>query len=58
MGLTIEKDFTLMNKKKGGGAKKKKGGERKNRGKGKESCYSKKHVRAKEALMLKREQNK
>ena len=58
MGFTIEEDFTIINNKKGGGTKKKKEGERKKGQKENDNCYSSKHVRNKEALMLKIQQKK
>ena len=59
MGFEYDDDFSLTNSKKGGGGRKqpreKKKGEKKQGNA--PTCYSSKHVRAKEALLQKNQKN-
>ena len=54
MGKSYSDDFKLTMKKKGGGGRKQNKERKKQKGKNNErTCYSSKHVRAKEALLAK-----
>lgn len=53
MVYNFDDDFCLTSQKKGGGARKQQREKVKNEKKGEKSCYSSKHIRAKEAILLK-----
>ena len=57
MVYNYEDDFSLTSQKKGGGARKQQREKGKNEKNGDKSCYSSKHIRAKEAILLKNQKN-
>ena len=54
MGFEYDDDFSLTNSKKGGGGRKQ---QREKKQGNAPTCYSSKHVRAKEAILLKGQKN-